>query len=66
MSNSDFNDDKAGTRGRALSPPPTGVKGPDAKVNMKTAGWKNAPGKTGPNRSSGVSKLKTFAKAEGI
>lgn len=66
MANSDFNDDTAGTKGRAISPPPVGVKGPSASINEKTAAWGALPGKTGPNRSAGVPKLKTFPKSEGI
>lgn len=33
---------------------------------LKTAAWGGLPGKSGPNRSGGTSKLKIYAKSEGI
>ena len=33
---------------------------------MKTAAWPGLPGKSGPNRSNGVPKIKAYPKSEGI
>ncbi len=35
-------------------------------VNERTASWPGLPGKTGPNRSAGVTKAKIHPKSEGI
>ena len=42
------------------------TSGSMGKVKEKTASWGKLPGKTGPGRGAGVTKLKTFAKADGI
>ncbi len=39
---------------------------PAAKVNERTAAWPSLPGKTGPNRSAGVKKLKIHPTSEGL
>lgn len=50
-----------------MVPPPTGVEGPSSDtVNEKTASWGDLPGKSGPDRSNGVKKLKTEATSKGI
>jgi hypothetical protein len=35
-------------------------------VTEKTASWPGLPGKSGPNRSAGVTKLKIHARSEGL
>ncbi len=35
-------------------------------VNERTASWPGLPGKTGPNRSAGVKKLKTHPMSKGL
>lgn len=40
--------------------------GKSASVNEKTANWPGLPGKTGPDRSAGVRKLKTHAMSKGL
>ncbi len=50
-----------------MKPPPTGVSGPKSDtVNEDTASWGDLPGKSGPDRSNGVKKLKTQATSKGI
>lgn len=45
----------------------TGVRGPKSDtVNESTVNWPSIPGKSGPDRSAGVEKVKTSAKSEGI
>ncbi len=50
------------------SPPPTGVRGPQAKaLNKKTASWPGLPGKTQPkNRLGGTKKIVEHPHSEGI
>lgn len=43
-----------------------GPKGPQGTVNEKTANWQGLPGKSGPNRSAGVKKLKIHAMSKGL
>jgi len=51
----------------SMKPPPTGVSGPKSDtVNEDTASWGDLPGKSGPDRSVGVKKLKTQATSKGI
>lgn len=46
---------------------PTGVKGGDGKGMKVKPGFKTGlPGKSGPNRSAGVSKVKQYAQSEGL
>ncbi len=40
--------------------------GPAGAVNERTANWPGLPGKSGPNRSAGVKKVKIHAKSEGL
>jgi len=42
------------------------TSGSMGSIKEKTASWGKLPGKTGPNRSAGVTKLKTYAKSEGV
>lgn len=45
----------------------TGVRGSKSDtVNESGPSWPSLPGKTGPDRSAGVQKVKTSAKSEGI
>ncbi len=37
-----------------------------ATVNERTANWPGLPGKTGPDRSAGVKKLKAYAMSKGL
>lgn len=63
MPNKDFNDmvDKNSTGAK------TGARGSKSDtVNESTVNWPGAPGKTGPDRSAGVEKVKTTAKSDGI
>lgn len=63
MPNKDFNDMINNTS----TGKKTGVVGPKSDtVNESTANWPGLPGKTGPNRSAGVEKVKTHAKSDGI
>ncbi len=39
---------------------------PAAKVNERTAAWPGLPGKTGPDRSAGVKKLKIYPTSKGL
>ena len=39
---------------------------PAAKVNERTAAWPGLPGKTGPDRSAGVKKLKIHPMSTGL
>lgn len=39
---------------------------PNAKMNMKVANYPGLPGKTGPDRSAGVKKLRTHPQDIGI
>ena len=39
---------------------------PAAKVNERTANWPGLPGKTGPDRSAGVKKLKIHPASKGL
>ncbi len=51
----------------SIKPPSTGESGTRKdKVDEKTANWPGLPGKSGPNRSNGVRKVKTHAKSEGV
>ena len=44
-----------------------GQRGPDRKkVTERTAAWPGLPGKAGPDRSAGVTKVKIHPKSEGI
>ena len=61
MANKFFKEDSG------IKPPPTGRSGPKSDtVTEKTADWGGLPGKSGPDRSNGVEKLKTDAKSEGL
>ena len=40
--------------------------GKPAAVTEKTANWPGLPGKTGPNRTAGVKKVKTHPHSEGL
>lgn len=63
MPNKDFND----MIDNKSSGEKTGVRGSKSdSMNEKTAAWPGLPGKTGPDRSNGVQKVKTTAKSEGI
>ena len=42
------------------------ARGGTPAVTEKTANWPGLPGKTGPNRSAGVKKVKSSPKSEGI
>ena len=66
MANRDFGEVKHGMGGRSGSIPATGKKGPSATVKEGTAGWGGLPGKSGPNRSGGVIKVKQYPKSEGL
>jgi hypothetical protein len=48
------------------SAPTPGSKSRESTVNEKTAAWPGLPGKSGPDRSGGVKKVKAYAKSEGI
>ena len=51
----------------STKPPPTGKSGSKAtSLDETTADWPGLPGKSGPDRSNGVKKVKTNAKSEGI
>lgn len=52
-----------GTDGKAKQP---GGGTSKAEMPMKTAAWPGLPGKSGPNRSNGVPKIKAYPKSEGI
>jgi hypothetical protein len=58
----------APTRGKNGKGPGMAKTAPGAKADMpmKTAAWPGLPGKTGPNRSNGVAKIKAYPKSEGI
>lgn len=51
--------------GQGPSPQASGSS-PKLSMPEKTANWGGLPGKTGPNRSGGVKKLKVYPKSEGI
>jgi len=61
---SEFAKDKARAGGK--SPPKEKSPGGKGSMNVKTAGWGGLPGKSGPNRSAGVSRAKTYAKSSGL
>jgi len=51
----------------SMVPPPTGVSGPSKDtINEKTASWPDIPGKSGPDRSNSIKKLKTEATSSGL
>ncbi|MES0339864.1 MAG: hypothetical protein ABUK15_07395 [Anaerolineales bacterium] len=52
----------------ANSPPKFKRKssGSQGTVNEKTANWQGLPGKSGPNRSAGVKKLKVHPMSKGL
>ena len=50
---------KAGNTDSKKAPAP-------AAVTESTANWPGLPGKSGPNRSNGVAKLKVNPKSEGL
>lgn len=63
MPNKDFNDmiskDSSGAK--------TGARGSKSDtVNESAVNWPGIPGKSGPDRSAGVQKVKTSAKSDGI
>ncbi len=63
MPNKDFNNmiNKNSTGAK------TGARGSKSDtVNESTVNWPGVPGKTGPDRSAGVEKVKTSAKSDGI
>ena len=66
MPNPDFSENKRGLGGRASKPPPTGTRLTTPKFTEKTAAWGGLPGKTGPNRSAGVKKIRAHPKSEGL
>ena len=67
MPNPEFSDLQSDIKGRAASPPSTGVRGPTKDMsNVKPGPAGGLPGKSGPSRSAGVTKAKTFPKSEGI
>lgn len=47
-------------------PSPGNGSAPNAKMKMKVPNFPGLPGKTGPNRSAGVKKLKTHPQEIGI
>ena len=49
--------------GKKYSPPSGSMS---SSLNEKTAAWPSLPGKSGPDRSGGVKKLKVCAKSEGL
>ncbi len=65
MANPDFSD-----LGSNLGNTPPKFKrragAPAAKVNERTVNWPGLPGKTGPNRSAGVKKLKIHPQSRGL
>ena len=65
MANPDFSD-----LGSNLGNTPPKFKrkagGSAATVNERTASWPGLPGKTGPNRSAGVKKLKIHPMSKGL
>ena len=42
------------------------ARGSAGTVNERTASWPGLPGKTGPNRSAGVKKLKIHPMSKGL
>jgi hypothetical protein len=63
VANKDFNDMISKNSNGAK----TGVRGPKSDtVNESTVNWPGNPGKSGPDRSAGVEKVKTSAKSDGI
>lgn len=65
MPNPDFNQD-FNNRRHSAKPPPNNSPGSGVPSTEKTAAWSLGPGKKGPNRSGGTTKLKTYAKQEGV
>ena len=43
-----------------------GPRGKEPGLSVKTANWPGLPGKSGPNRSAGVKKTKTYATSTGL
>ena len=67
MANPNYSKTSPRPTGGKGSPPATGMRGTSgASVNEKTASWPGLPGKTGPDRSAGVKKLKCHPKQEGL
>lgn len=65
MANPDFRDfdTEHGNKAKVFRRP---KGGPNAEVVEKTANWPGLPGKTGPNRSAGVKRIRQHPKSEGL
>lgn len=68
MPNPRYEDHKRGLNKSGGSPPdpPGAGKAAKDKFVEKCPAWPGLPGKTGPERSAGVRKAKTFPKSEGL
>ncbi|MCP4900116.1 MAG: hypothetical protein GY906_24360 [bacterium] len=63
------NPDSGNTDSGLGNKPPSFKRKPSAKqppFNVRTANWGGLPGKTGPNRSAGIPKVKIHATSEGL
>ena len=63
------NPDSGKLQSRLGNTPPKFKRKPSAKaavVNERTADWPGLPGKTGPDRSAGVKKLKIHPMSRGL
>ncbi len=63
------NPDSGNTDSALGNTPPTFKRrapAPAANVNERTANWPGLPGKTGPERSAGVKKLKIHPTSQGL
>ena len=63
------NPDSGNTDSKLGNTPPSFKRRPSAPetpVNERTANWPGLPGKSGPNRSAGVKKLKVYASSKGL
>lgn len=55
---------KEPSSGQGVKPLPRGSK--STSMPERTANWPGTPGKSGPNRSAGVTKVKQFPKSSGL
>ena len=63
------NPDSGNTKSKLGNTPPTfkrKPRGTQPALKVRTAAWAGLPGKTGPNRSAGVKKLKIHPMSRGL
>ena len=68
MTNPNFSEhrESKSRAGGPKPPSPGSPKGVKGSLNERTANYPDVPGKTGPDRSAGVKKVKTHPQSKGL